>query len=359
MNKSLTNQETRIMPVYDITNCGPRSRYMANGKLVHNSDKINVQNLGKRTKEPVLRQAMRAKDGYIVVGTDSSQIEARLLNFLANQTDVVDIFRQKKDVYLYMASSIYNESYEDLYAQSKGPNATKEGKTKRNLGKTTELGAGYGASAEKFANLMEQSGLSDMVAMAEQSIMAYRNSHKQVVNFWQTCQTALKVMHGGGSMWFGGPNNDLLFADGNSTFHGVRIPSIRFPNGTYLFYQNLREEIFEGRTNLVYDQFKGRGFESTRIWGSKCAENVTQKLAFDILKWQAIEIAKRGVSINLNVHDEWVSIVPKELGAYAVKTHYECMKAVPEYIPQGLLDCEVDFGLSYGDTKTIDVGSVL
>ena len=75
MNKSLTNQETRIMPVYDITNCGPRSRYMANGKLVHNSDKVNLQNLTKRTKDPVLRRSMRAMDGHIVLASDSGQIE--------------------------------------------------------------------------------------------------------------------------------------------------------------------------------------------------------------------------------------------------------------------------------------------
>ena len=85
MMKSSTNQEARkLVPVYDITNCGPRHRYMANGKLVHNSDKINLQNLSKRTKDPVLRRSMRAMDNHIVLASDSSQIEARMLAYLAD-----------------------------------------------------------------------------------------------------------------------------------------------------------------------------------------------------------------------------------------------------------------------------------
>ena len=140
MSKSLTNQETHIIPVYDITNCGAKHRYMANGKLVHNSDKVNLQNLSKRTKEPVLRQSLGVLPNHAWVAADSSQIEARLLAYISNQADVVDVFKSGKDVYLDMASKIYGESYESLYEQSKGANATKEGKLKRTIGKVVVLG---------------------------------------------------------------------------------------------------------------------------------------------------------------------------------------------------------------------------
>lgn len=139
MNKSSINQETHIIPVYDITNCGPRHRYMANGKLVHNSDKINVQNLGKRSKEPILRQSMRAKEGHLVIGTDSSNIEVRVLSFLADQQDVIDVFRSGRDVYIDMATKIYGKSYDEIYEISKR-NPTKEGKLMRNIAKAVVLG---------------------------------------------------------------------------------------------------------------------------------------------------------------------------------------------------------------------------
>lgn len=356
-----TNQETStLVPVYDITNCGPRSRYMANGKLVHNSDKVNLQNLSKRTKEPVLRRSMRAMDNHIVIASDSSTIEVRVGAYIANQQDVIDVFRNGGDVYIDMATKIYNESYDSLYEQSKGENATKDGKMKRNIAKAVVLGAGYGASAAKFAELMKQQGLAEQADMADDLITTYRTSNNMISNCWKECQQVLDVMYAGGSVSFGGPNNDLFFADGSSVFHGKKIPSVRLPNGTYIWYQNLRKEAGDdGKVNYVYDQFKGRNWLAKRIWGSAFFENLTQALSFVILKYQAIEIAKAGVPVNLNVHDEWVSVVPRELAVPSVTVHYKAMKSVPDYIPAGLLDCEVDIGLNYADLKTIDVSKYM
>ena len=84
-----------------------------------------------------------------------------------------------------------------------------------------------------------------------------------------------------------------------------------------------------------------------------------QALSFVILKYQAIEIAKAGVPVNLNVHDEWVSVVPRDQAPQAVAVHYKAMKSVPNYIPDGLLDCEVDVGINYADLHTIDVAKAL
>ena len=515
-----------VVPVYDILNAGKDHKYMANGKLVHNSDKINVQNLGKRSKEPILRQSMRAKQGHLVIGTDSSNIEVRVLSFLADQQDVIDVFRSGRDVYIDMATKIYNKSYDEIYEVSKR-NPTKEGKLMRNIAKAVVLGCvgkgtevltlrgwvaiqyvqdddllwdgeswvshggvvpmgekdcynvntiyltadhkvydgtqwksfdtltdgdgtqeygywwyataenwaitnlpnkvvedwehdgttgkawcipdtndadigeswkdaclfeptqtydilevgehnrffvrsaysdvskptylcvhncGYGASAAKFAELMKQQGLAEQADMADTLINTYRSSNNKVSEFWNTTQQALEVMVMGGDMWFGGADGKLLYADGRSKFHGVVIPSIKFPDGTYLYYQGLRHEVDEtGRIGLVYDQFKGRNWVTTRLWGSKAVENITQKLAFDILKYQAIKITERGVPVNLNVHDEWVSVVPVEHAPHAIKAHAECMRKVPEYIPDGLLDCEVDVGWNYGTTNTLPI----
>lgn len=103
-------------------------------------DSLNVQNLAKRTKDPVLRRSMRAMDGHIVLASDSSNIEVRVGAYIANQQDVIEVFRKGGDVYIDMATKIYNESYDDIYEQSKGANATKEGKMKRNVAKAVVLG---------------------------------------------------------------------------------------------------------------------------------------------------------------------------------------------------------------------------
>ena len=359
MSKSLTNQETHIIPVYDITNCGPRSRYMANGKLVHNSDKVNLQNLSARGKEPVLRKSLRAVQNHIIMAIDASQVELRLSALVANQQDLIDLFMNGRDPYVDMAASIANKSYDELFEISK-TNPTSEGKMLRQLGKACCLGLGYGASAAKFGNLLELQGLSEHKEKAPDLVQAYRNKNNMLVHAWKICGQVLDVMYAGGSMWFGGANNDLFFADGSSEFHGKKVPSIRLPNGTYIFYQNLRKEAGDdGRVNYVYDQFKGRNWLSKRIFSSALFENLVQALSFCVLKWQAIEMAKQGVPINLNVHDEWVSVVPRDQAPQMAVIMYKAMKSVPDYIPQGLLDCEVDVGWNYGDLNTLNVSKFI
>ena len=345
-----------VVPVYDILNAGKDHKYMANGKLVHNSDKVNLQNLSKRTKEPVLRQSLCVVHNHAWVTADSSQIECRVLSYLAKQDDVVDIFKSGKDVYLDMASKIYGESYESLYEQAKGENATKEGKLKRNIGKVVVLGAGYGAGSAKFADLMVQSGLADQADQAERLIATYRSANYMVKNFWDICQQALETMAQGGTMRFGGPDDNLFEASGATKFHGVTIPSIKLPNGTYIFYQNLRQEVDDkGKLNYVYDQWKGRGFEPKRIWGSALAENLCQALSFAILKWQAMCIQADGYQINLNIHDEWAGVYSRDNLKNAILSYHRHMSRVPPFLPKadGLLECEVDVGTNYAEFTTI------
>lgn len=219
---------------------------------------------------------------------------------------------------------------------------------------------GYGMSADTFRYRMELTGNTEAAEMADDIVNAYRTKNNMIVAFWRECDRVLDVLYSGGSMWFGGPNNNLFYADGSSEFHGQKIPSIRFPNGTYIWYQNLRKEAGDdGKVNYVYDQFKGRNWLPKRIWGSSLVENLCQALAFVILKYQAIEIAKAGVPVNLNVHDEWVSVVPRDQAPQAVVVHYTAMKSVPDYIPQGLLDCEVDVGWNYGELNTLNVSKFI
>ena len=353
-------EQTRTATFLDIAQRGlmpiPLRYAAAHTGRYGGSDKVNLQNLSKRTKEPVLRQSLGVLPNHVWVAADSSQIECRVLSYLAKQDDVVDIFKSGKDVYLDMASKIYGESYESLYEQAKGANATKEGKLKRNIGKVVVLGAGYGAGSSKFADLMVQSGLAEQADQAERLIATYRSANYMVKNFWGICQQALETMAMGGTMHFGGADDNLFVASGATKFHGVTIPSIKLPNGTYIFYQNLRQEVDDkGKLNYVYDQWKGRGFEPKRIWGSALAENLCQSLSFAILKWQAMCIQADGFQINLNIHDEWAGVYSKGNLKNAILSYHRHMSRVPPFLPKadGLLECEVDVGINYAEFTTI------
>ena len=54
-----------------------------------------------------LKRGIIAPDGYTLIDADSSQIEARVLAWLAEQDDLTQAFANGEDVYVKMASRIY------------------------------------------------------------------------------------------------------------------------------------------------------------------------------------------------------------------------------------------------------------
>ena len=93
------------------------------------SDKVNFQNLPSRDKKKkALKNAVVAPDEHVVINCDSSQIEARMLAWLAGQGDVVQQFAKGEDVYSIFASKIY------------GRDISKKDPIERFVGKTCILG---------------------------------------------------------------------------------------------------------------------------------------------------------------------------------------------------------------------------
>src|SRR5271157_2338356 len=67
--------------------CGAHTRRWSGG------DGVNFQNLGRRSD---LRKALRAPAGFLLACPDQSQGECRILNWLANQEDVIERFAKGK-----------------------------------------------------------------------------------------------------------------------------------------------------------------------------------------------------------------------------------------------------------------------
>jgi DNA polymerase I-like protein with 3'-5' exonuclease and polymerase domains len=111
-----TIEESRIQRFIDVASRNnnrmpiPLKYYGAHTGRWAGSDKINFQNLPSRDKKKkTLKNAIMAPDGYVVINSDSSQIEARVLVWLAGQTDVVQMFAEGRDVYSEFATKIYKK----------------------------------------------------------------------------------------------------------------------------------------------------------------------------------------------------------------------------------------------------------
>ena len=77
----------------------------------------NMQNLPSGRREgqsDLLRRSIIAQGNSVIVNYDASQIECRVLAYVANQTDVLGVFASGGDVYSFAASRIYGVPYEDI-----------------------------------------------------------------------------------------------------------------------------------------------------------------------------------------------------------------------------------------------------
>ena len=117
-NKS-TLEESRAERFISIAKRGilpvPIKYYGAHTGRWSGQDKINLQNLPSRGPNgKKLKNTIRAPKGYVCVEADLAQIEARIVAWLAGQTDLVDAFARGEDVYKLMASKIYNVTVEEV-----------------------------------------------------------------------------------------------------------------------------------------------------------------------------------------------------------------------------------------------------
>jgi hypothetical protein len=114
---ALATARLEIRSTIDQTRAGRIAGMAARGRLpvylqyygAHTSrwsggDKVNLQNLRRGGD---IRKAISAPEGFLIFEPDFSQIEARILLWLAGQFDQLDAFRQGRDLYSEMASEFY------------------------------------------------------------------------------------------------------------------------------------------------------------------------------------------------------------------------------------------------------------
>jgi len=323
-----TIEETRTERFIGIANRGPMPvplrYYAAHTGRWGGDDKIKLTNL-QRTSP--LKKSILAPFGMVVIDSDSSQIEARTLAWLAGQDDLVEAFERGEDVYKIMASAIYGKKVEAIT------------KDERFVGKTTILGAGYGMGAVKFRTQLKTFGVEVSEDEAKRIIDTYRRTYPNISALWKKAANVFPAIIGEQTTSFG--RGGILKVDGSD--------GILLPNGLRLKYPNLRKKLDDdGDVEYVYDTKKGKAIILNRIYGGKVIENVCQALARIVIGEQMLMIAKK-YRVVMTVHDAVACIAP-EAEAETAKEYVElCMRLRPSWASELPLNCEAGYGRSYGD----------
>ncbi len=277
-------------------------------------DNSNFQNF-KRGSD--LRKAILAPEGYLLATVDLSQIECRLLNYLAGQTDVIERFRQGADPYVGIASEFY------------GRNIDKADAAERGTGKQAELSCGFGCGGSKFQRVASLGIYGPPVNLtledSERAVELYRQTHRQVVRYWHEANFIL---------------NDL--AAGRERDWGpmqVKNKRIYLPNGAPIIYDTLEWHVDEESGADGWRLKLRNGW--TKMYGAKLVENCVQGLARVVMSQACARIARAGFRPVLSSHDEWSFLVrddqyKDEATAFILAE----MKKTPTWLPGIPLDAE-------------------
>ena len=329
-----TLEEKRIERFMDI---GKRNRgalpiplkyYGAHTGRWSGTDKVNFQNLPSRDpKKKALKKAIVPPDGYMVINSDSSQIEARVLAWLAGQEDVVKQFANGEDVYSIFASNVY------------GKTITKADPTERFVGKTCILGLGYGTGAMKLQHTLATSQPVSVKLDEEECkriVGVYRDNNSSIIALWREADRMLETMIDRKI------KVKIMFGEYGCVFYDN--DGIILPNGFRIRYPNLRRVTKDEKTQIVYDSRKGE----VSIWGGAVVENVVQALARIVVGTQMCEINNK-YRVALTVHDAAVVVADADDVDDAIEFVTSVMSKAPDWAKGLPVACEAKVGVTYGD----------
>ena len=343
-----TIEETRTERLIGVSNRGflpiLLNYYGAHTGRFSGGDKLNLQNLPARGNTTI-RRAICAPDDHVLISCDSSQIEARMVAWLAGQEDLIQAFANKRDVYSEFASEVYGRSI------------TKADKVERFVGKTCILGLGYGMGAEKFRRTLEigQAGVNVIITLeeAQRIVQLYRTKNHKIVALWSKLGAAL-----GGIM---ARQSGVIAKNVTYDAEGVRLP-----NGFYIRYPALRKEvnnylyIADARSfrEAVRQRVLGDAADKktkkvtvawTKVYGGKATENLVQAMARIVIADQMTAIGQK-YHVAFQVHDEIIIVAPEFGGMEAQQELERIMSTPPSWAPDLPVACESGMARNYGET---------
>ena len=327
---------------------------------------LNLQNLKRGS---FLRKSIMAPAGYQLVVCDLSQIEPRVLAWLCDYTELLDIFQSGKDAYAQFGAQMFGipgmtkESHPDLRQSAKsallgcgyglgwasfgaqlltgflGAPPTQYDKAfAKQLGVNAEFineFISYEPNLQRMQDIPHNCTEPELIVhcvSAKKIIDKYRDAAQPVKTFWEMCDALIKRSLVEGKTY----THKCL------TFEKERIV---LPSGLALRYPSLTGEPDEkGRIQWSY------GENSKKLYGGKLTENIVQAVARCVMTDGMLRIQKQYPCV-LTVHDEVVVLVPEAEVVDAEKWVLAQMTMVPKYMPGIPLAADIGHAQRYGDAK--------
>jgi DNA polymerase I-like protein with 3'-5' exonuclease and polymerase domains len=254
---------------------------------------LNLQNLPKGIVSGVdVRAKIKAPEGYTFAIVDLSQIEPRVLHWLAGDKKMLKFIKEIPDLYEAQARAW------GLYDKEGSLKATDP--ALRHQIKQLALGLGYGMGAVKFSSV---AGVEPNEAMKLTTL--YRDKNKLITALWRKLQQGF----------------DKSLEDKDRDFE------LELASGRFLKYRQISGG--EGGASAHIPRM-GKMMKLS-FWGGVFCENLVQATARDVFMHQCLQIEKAGIPVIMRIHDEAVCLVPKESAQERLNQIISIMSTAPDW----------------------------
>ena len=300
-----------------------------------------------------LRGCLIPREGKAFIDFDLSQIEARVVAWLAGQQDILDVFARGEDVYTYTAEKL--------------------GLNSRQEGKATVLGLGFGMGPNKFVDLAATYGLTYSLERSEEVVKGWRDENPHICDlWWETDRVVRECIREAKSSPLGKSEkeiNQFLSVCVNMAKNGSFLMTLLLPSGRRLYYRDVALEIEQPEREIAAAQ---RSFETgeidaaeladilaeisqrraretitysginqvtkrwgkVRTYGAKIIENATQGFARDVVCEMALQIDEQKLGeLVLSVHDQLLNEVPEDEAEERFAAIEKIMTTAPAFAP--------------------------
>lgn len=268
---------------------------------------FNMENLNRDALHGTdIRNVFMPADGHVMISSDLSQIEPRVLAWRAGETDFLDACRNGISPYVAHGLKTGRVSDPVAFEKAREEKGSPEKAAYSGL-KAEVLLLGYGGGAATFMRSAAVYGIQPTLEEAEGIVAAFRAGRPLVVKLWRELER----------QWY---TQRTLVGTGRE----IRLP---LPSGRVLryFHPRVTEREATAKTSLD-DRVWGK------LYGGKLTENWVQAVARDVLADMLLRIARyEWIVPLLTVHDEIVVEVPEYRAQEALEIIRKEMSTPPAW----------------------------
>jgi DNA polymerase len=274
--------------------------------IFDNSDEVKFATVMDLCASAV-RGALISEDKKKLVVADLSNIEGRIVAWLAGEEWKIKAFAEFDrgvgfDIYVLAYSRAFGVTPEEVLYDKKHRLGLM-----RAIGKVMELSLQYGGAVGAFVTMGAGYGVTLPESEVVEIVQKWRRAHPAIKSFWYDLEWACRqaIRNKGEKFVAGRLEMDRV------DMNGKKWLRIKAPSGSYLSYP-CADERDDGQ--LVYDgtnQYT-RQWEQLDTYGPKLLQNITEKVARDILCRGMQAAEKMGYEVCLHAHDELITEAPDD-----------------------------------------------